>query len=98
MFNATATEHGGVFRRFRWHPNYFYSEVLSESLQVLDHAGSIVRENAAQTYFRVSKHAAGAYGKATYERLTADDQHAVDDLARSIIENRTARNGTGTRD
>jgi hypothetical protein len=83
LFNEAAKD-GGPFTRFAWHRHYHVSELLSRTLQVLDHAGSIVRENAAQTYFRVSPHAAGPYGKAVFESLPMHEQSAIEALAARI--------------
>jgi hypothetical protein len=78
IFNEAAKEFGEPFKQFAWHRHYHVSERLSETLQLLDHAGSIVRENAAQTYFRVSPHTAGPFGGSAFDSLDASDQTAVD--------------------
>jgi hypothetical protein len=84
VFNDAASEYSDLFGPFSWHPHYHVSELLSESLQVLDSAGSIVRENAAQTYFRVSPHTAGPYGESVFKSLSPADQEKVDKVAAII--------------
>jgi hypothetical protein len=91
VLNEAAEEYGGPFRPFAWHRHYHVSEVLSEALQILDHAGSIVRENAAQTYFRVSPHTAGPYGASVFQSLVRDDQELVEKVAARIREEFGAR-------
>ena len=94
LFNEAATDVGGPFARFAWHRHYHVSELLSRALQVLDHAGSIVRENAAQTYFRVSPHAAGPFGKTVFDSLPAVEKGAIEELADRIKEEFGGQHGT----
>lgn len=84
IFNDAAESLGSPFKPFAWHRHYRVSELLSESLQVLDSAGSIVRENASQTYFRVSPHTAGPFGSSVFESLEEEDQLAVEEVAERI--------------
>ncbi|BBO35692.1 hypothetical protein PLANPX_5304 [Lacipirellula parvula] len=81
VFNEAALEFGGRFKSFAWHRHYHVSEVLSGTLQLLDQAGSIVRENAAQTYFRTSPHLAGPFGQQIFSSLGTDQQKAVESIA-----------------
>lgn len=84
VFNDASKDLGGPYKPFAWHRHYHVSEVLSEGLQALDQAGSIVRENAAQTYFRVSPHTAGEYGKSIFKSLEPDEQALVENVAKRI--------------
>jgi len=84
VFNDAAKQYGGLFKQFAWHRHYHVSDVLSESLQVLDHAGSIVRENAAQTYFRVSPHTAGPYGEKVFNSFGDHERGLVKKVAAEI--------------
>lgn len=92
VFNNAATQYGGPFKPFAWHRHYHVSEALSEALQVLDHAGSIVRENAAQTYFRASAHTAGPYGENVFQSLSPDEQKLVEMVAADIKQTFEAQN------
>ena len=79
-----------------WDRHYHVSEVLSEALQMLDHAGSIVRENAAQTYFRASPHTAGPFGESIFQSLPPDDRAVIEKVAMEIrrtfeVQNEPAR-------
>jgi len=76
IFNNAAVE-GGVFEQFEWHPQYHYSKLLSDTLQILDQGGSIIRENPATTYFRISDHTAGLMVKLSSIALDPNDQKAV---------------------
>jgi hypothetical protein len=84
-FNEAA-EKSAILRPFRWHPQYFFSQRLSNALQVLDLGGSIVRENAPTKYFTISRHTAGSYGETTFSSLAKDDQAAISDLADKLRE------------
>lgn len=84
IFNDAATEFADTFKPFAWHRHYHVSERLTETLQLLDHAGSIVRENAAQTYFKISPHTAGPFGEHAFESLIPTDQEAVSRVSERI--------------
>ncbi len=72
------------FAQFQLHPRYGYSRVFGDTLQTLDHAGSIVRENASQQYFRATVHTAGPFGKSVYLQLDPDQRQMIDDVAEII--------------
>lgn len=80
-----AAQNWPLFGKFRKHPQYNYSKLLSETLQTLDLGGSIVRDNAPLQYFRVSKHLSGKYGKAKLASLQADEAKAVHQVADEIL-------------
>ena len=84
IFDDASKDPEGAFREFRIYPRYEFSRLLSETLQVLDLAGSIRRENAAQRYFGPSEHTLGEYGKSKYDQLEAPDKAAVDRVATQI--------------
>ena len=87
IFNEFATkEEGSGFARLKWHPQYHFSKLLSDTLQILDHAGSIIRENPAQQYFRVSPHTAGPYGEEKFGSLDSKDQRLAEQIAQTIKE------------
>ena len=86
VFDEAARSRVSSFARFRCHPQYGFSKLLSETLQILDHAGSITRENAAQRYFRVSPHTAGPFGRGKYDELSEPERQLVDDVASQIRE------------
>lgn len=81
---AALKSKNSVFAPFKSHPLYGYSRVLGEALQTLDHAGSIVRENAAQHYFQATDHTAGPFGKGVFEQLAPDQRALVDTVADKI--------------
>jgi hypothetical protein len=74
----------GPFDSFRLHPRYGYSRVLSDTLQILDHAGSIVRENATQQYFRPTPHTLGGFGESLYRGLSLEHRQVIDQVAEQI--------------
>jgi hypothetical protein len=84
IFDDASKNGEGPFRDFRLYPRYEFSRLLSETLQVLDLAGSIRRENAAQRYFGPSEHTLGEYGKSKYDQLEAAERAAVDKVANQI--------------
>jgi hypothetical protein len=101
IFNDAAQE-SEAFRPFAWHPHYRVSERLSETLQVLDHAGSITRENVAQTYFRASPHTSGPYGEKVFLALPEKDRAFVETVADRIrstfgVDNESERSDRGIR-
>ncbi len=98
LFNIAAKSYRDVFKSFAWHRHYHVSERLCEALQALDHAGSIIRENAAQTYFRVSAHAAGPFGASVFDSLAAQERLAVEELATKIRDRFRGQNEPGKRD
>lgn len=98
IFNDAARKFGGAFKQFAWHPHYHVSETLSETLQLLDHAGSIVRENAAQTYFRVSPHTAGPFGQKALDALESEDRRRVEMISDQIREVFEKQNVAGDTD
>ena len=93
ILDDASKDQSGPFREFRLHPRYDFSRVLSETLQVLDLAGSIRRENAAQRYFRPSDHTAGAYGSSRFESLSPEDKAAVERVAEQIKQAFATTNG-----
>lgn len=86
IFNDAASQSKGSFRQFSWHPQYRYSKTLTDSLQALDHGGSILRENPASTYFSISQHTAGPWGKKTAESLDPEDRKLAEEIAAKIKE------------
>lgn len=84
VFDEMATEYA-IFEKFRKHPQYNYSKLLSETLQTLDLGGGILRDNAPLQYFRVSAHLAGEYGRAKLDKLQPDEAEAVRKLSKKII-------------
>ena len=98
IFNDASQKYGGLFKQFAWHPHYRVSELLTGTLQLLDHAGSIVRENAAQTYFRISPHTAGPYGASLFDSLETEDQTVVLEVAQRIREVFPSSNGSNRAD
>lgn len=72
------------FAPFKLHPRYGYSRVFGDTLQTLDHAGSIVRENASQLYFRATEHTAGPFGASVYELLDTEQRTMIDEVAQLI--------------
>jgi len=93
IFDDASKNLEGPFREFRLHPRYEFSRLLSETLQVLDLAGSIRRENAAQRYFGPSEHTLGEYGKSKYDQLPEPDKVAVDKVATQIKQVFASSNG-----
>ena len=85
VFDDVAQEVGGIFKQFSKHPRYRYSRLLTETLQSLDQGGSIVRNNPGTSYFHVTTHTAGKYGKRMFDGLSAPDQATVDALAKTIV-------------
>ncbi len=85
IFNSAADSYGGIFRQFRWHPQYRVSRVLSETLQILDQAGVISRENAAQMYFRPTQHGCGL-GERRFDQFEAADQEKIERVASELRE------------
>ena len=98
IFNDAALKDAGGFSQFKWHPQYHFSKSLSDTLQVLDHAGSIIRENPAQRYFKVSEHTAGPYGKAKFDELDPNEQRLADALAQTIRERIGVPHGSARED
>jgi hypothetical protein len=86
IFDNASKRDVPAFAQFRCHRQYHFSRLLSDTLQILDHAGSITRENAAQKYFRVSPHTAGPFGRARYEALEPKEKQLVDEIAQHIVE------------
>jgi hypothetical protein len=84
IFDEAAKESGSLFAPFQSHPLYGYSRLLGESLQTLDNAGSIVRENASQHRFRASEHTAGPFGRNLYNAMLSKQQAAIDAVAQKI--------------
>lgn len=84
-FDDVAQEAGGIFEQFAKHPRYNYSRLLTGTLQSLDHGGSIVRNNPGTSYFSVTRHTAGAYGKGMFDSLSRPDQVRVEALAKRIV-------------
>jgi hypothetical protein len=95
LFNQASGEHE-LFQPFAWHRHYHVSDVLSQALQALDQAGSIVRENAAQTYFRASRHTLGQYGESIYNSLTPQQRLQIETVANAIKHAFEASHGPGT--
>lgn len=95
IFNDAALKDLGGFSQFRWHPQYHFSKLLSDTLQVLDHAGSIIRENPAQRYFKVSEHTAGPYGEAKFAELDPNEQRLAEELAQKIRDRIGVPHGSG---
>jgi len=93
IFDDASKNPEGPFRDFRLHPRYEFSRLLSETLQVLDLAGSIRRENAAQRYFGPSEHTLGEYGKSKYDQLPEPDRIAVDNVAAQLKQVFASSNG-----
>lgn len=85
VFNQASSEFGELFKPFAWHRHYHVSELLSGALQLLDQAGSIVRQNAAQTYFRTSDHLAGPFGARIFSALDGEEKKAVEAVADRLI-------------
>lgn len=79
-----AAKRESIFARFKAHPQYRYSKLLSDTLQTLDLGGAIVRDNAPLHYFRVSDHAAGPFGESKFLCLSETDQVAVASVAEKI--------------
>jgi len=77
ILNEAASEENSIFRPFRWHEQYRYSEQLAESLQNLDCAGSITRENASQMNFQVSLRTTGPYGQSIFDSLDPASKELV---------------------
>lgn len=86
IFNDAAEEPESIFRPFSWHQQYRFSEQLAECLQNLDSAGSITRENASQTLFRVSRRTTGPYGKSMFESLDQPSQQKVKEVVQKLQE------------
>jgi hypothetical protein len=86
IFNDAAEQKPDLFRPFRWHRQYHYSKLLSDTLQLLDLGGSIVRENAPTKYFKISGHTAGSYGAEKFSSLDQDAQKVVLSVAGKIAE------------
>jgi hypothetical protein len=84
IFNDAARNHASLLGRFAWHPIYHVSDILAAAFQILDQTGSITRENAAQVYFRVSPHAAGAFGRQVLEQFTDEEQLTLRSIADEI--------------
>lgn len=84
VFDDVAQDHGGIFKQFVKHPRYHYSRLLTATLQSLSHGGSIVRDSQT-SYFRVTRHTAGAYGKRIFDGLSHPDQVQVKALAKRIV-------------
>jgi hypothetical protein len=93
IFDEASKDPSGPFREFRLHPRYGFSRLLSETLQVLDLAGSIRRENAAQRYFAPSDHTIGEYGKSKYDLLNEAERAAVDKVADQVKQEFGRSNG-----
>jgi hypothetical protein len=85
VLNDVAASHPeSAFGPFKWHPLYHYSRLLGDTLQNLDHAGSIVRENASQSYFKASDHTLGPYGQRLYENMDNEGKALIDKVADQI--------------
>lgn len=85
IFNdAAKSSKDSPFAPFKSHPLYGYSRKLSEALQSLDHAGSIVRENAAQLYFQATDHTSGPFGKTVFDSFDGQQQAAIEAVALKI--------------
>jgi hypothetical protein len=85
VLNEAAREaSGSPFVAFKWHPRYRYSRLLGDTLQNLDHAGSIVRENASQGYFKATPHTVGPFGESVYSSLDDAQRRAVDEVAERL--------------
>ena len=80
IFGNAAVE-SPTFSAFKLHPHYRYSRILSDTLQLLDLGGSIVRENAPAKYFKASEHTLGPYGRDVYDQLSEDERTMIDALA-----------------
>jgi hypothetical protein len=98
IFDRAAPTGVGEFVQFKLHPQYHFSKLLSDTLQVLDHGGSIIRENPAQQYFRVSPHAAGPYGKEKFDALDPNEQRLVAEIAKTIQQRFGALHGSKRED
>ena len=84
LFDDAAAESKGNLAQFRSHPQYHYSDILSEALATLDLGGSIERKNAATKYFHISAQTAGAYGKRKFAELDSKDKAEVAELAKRL--------------
>ncbi len=83
-FDKAAKECPQLFERFRQHPQYHYSRLLSEALQTLDLGGGIIRDNAPLQHFRVWRYVAGDYGKSKLDLLNTEQVEAVRNVAERI--------------